>query len=515
MTLIAIAALNAACSSSSTNHRERTARDLLSFVDGTSVFGPASEFVPSDLPDIGGSGLFAPREPGECEVAVLAGGEDSYATRLALLAGARHSIRVQALIFTGDESGLRIAEVLKQKKQQGLDVRVIVDAVSNPELQTQWMYFDLKQHGIEVEGYEALGLQIANEVPVPLVTPYYDPLLPNSRYHEKLWIVDANTPNAQAVVGGLNIANEYFRVDPANVPRYWRDQDVAVRGAVIDDLTKTFDRNFEHFKDLKQRRGGLTDAAWEVTRSILNTTGVLEIPFRRRDDLVRSVAAIEARVTPREFRPARCRFFQSRPRLHESYIQQAYLKLLSTAKREVLIANAYFVPTVAMRMAIVKAARRCVRVVVLTNGAETCDTPGMNLLGRSHYSELLAANDSDEVRACPNRDAGVEVWEWIGKSPAAERQSQGLLHAKFAVADRQIALVGSYNLDPRSERWNSESALAFESPTLGEQLARIFLDRDLATSRPIHPPEAATFDRPATVYKRFAKDFAGLFEDQL
>jgi hypothetical protein len=50
-----------------------------------------------------------------------------------------------------DESGLRVADVLKQKKQAGVDVKVIVDGVNNPSLQTQWMYFDLEQHGIEVE----------------------------------------------------------------------------------------------------------------------------------------------------------------------------------------------------------------------------------------------------------------------------------------------------------------------------------------------------------------------------
>lgn len=154
-----MAALAAACSASSAS-RERSARELLAHAEGTSVFGPSSEFLASDLPDVRASGLFPVRSAAECEIAVLAGGEDSFGVRMDLLARARRTIRIQALIFTGDEAGLRVAEVLKQKKQQGVDVGVIVDGVSNPSLQTQWMYFDLKQHGIEVEGYEALGLQL-------------------------------------------------------------------------------------------------------------------------------------------------------------------------------------------------------------------------------------------------------------------------------------------------------------------------------------------------------------------
>ncbi|HEY5935733.1 MAG TPA: phospholipase D-like domain-containing protein, partial [Kofleriaceae bacterium] len=238
--------------------------------------------------------------------------------------------------------------------------------------------------------------------------------------------------------------------------------------------------------------------------------GTPTISFKRRDELVRAVSGLEARPAPRDFQPTRCRFFQSRPRLRESYIQQAYMKLLAGAKQEVLIENAYFVPTIATRIAIEKTARHCVRVVILTNGVETNDTPGMSLLGRGYYSELLAVNA--ELAHCPNRDAGVEIWEWHGREPGSDRQTQGLLHSKFAVVDRQLALVGSYNLDPRSERLNSESAIVFESDALAGQL-RTLVERDLATARRITAAEAATFEKPATIMQRFKKDLAGLFED--
>lgn len=89
------------------------------------------------------------------------------------------------------------------------------------------------------------------------------------------------------------------------------------------------------------------------------------------------------------------------------------------------------------------------------------------------------------------------------------------MHAKFAVVDRETALVGSFNLDPRSERLNSETAIVFENAALAGQLARTYLERDLATSRRVTPAEARTFDSPTTVYQRYKKELAGLFEDQL
>src|SRR5215207_7064185 len=155
-------ALVAACPSS-TSKREQAARTLLAKVRGTAVLGATSEYVPSELAEVGATGMFGVRPPGECEISILPGGEDSFAARMDLLARAKKSIRIEALIFTGDESGLRVAEVLKQKKREGLDVRVIVDAVNNLGTQTQWMYFDLKQHGVEVEGYQALGLHVVGE----------------------------------------------------------------------------------------------------------------------------------------------------------------------------------------------------------------------------------------------------------------------------------------------------------------------------------------------------------------
>ena len=175
---------------------EADAAVALEFARSTSIFGSADHFTGSPLEDVGKDELYPVRSPDECEVAVLRAGEESFAARLEMLRNAESSIRIQALLFNGDEAGLRIAEILKQKKAEGLDVRVIVDAFSNPALQTQWMFFDLKQHGIEVEGYEALALQWINDVPVPFLQPHFDAGRMDKRFHEKLWLIDTDRPTA-------------------------------------------------------------------------------------------------------------------------------------------------------------------------------------------------------------------------------------------------------------------------------------------------------------------------------
>ena len=492
---------------------------LDAFIDeasATSVLGPESSFVGSEYPEVGLSGLFPVRGPDECEIAVLRNGEDSFAVRMAALRAARTSIRIQALIFKGDEAGLRIAEVLKEKKAAGLDVRVIVDAFSNPWLQTQWLFFDLKQHGIEVEGYEAMALQWLNEVPIPALTPHFDPTQPDKRFHEKMWIIDGGTDHAIAVTGGLNIGNEYFRTDPDHPDSYWRDQDVVLRGAVVRDLVAAFDRNFEYFVAVKRSRGILdTNLYWDATRKVLDHTGKVPISFRTDPALLANVAALEARQPSLEFRPSTCRFIQNRPRLRESYIQQAYVKLIERAEREVLIANAYFVPTPTIMQALQDAARRCVSVRLISNSPETNDLPEITLVGRGYYKDLLAVNETPEVARCANPDAGLRIWEWVGQAADEPTRGQGTMHSKFAVIDQARGLVGSYNLDPRSEKLNSETAVVFLEPTLSQRLRQSFYENDLKYSREVTPEQAAQFESPGSVVERFRKSIGHLFEQHL
>lgn len=506
----------AACSAMRTGRTEKTAPESRvppSALSG-SPFGPAREFAGSPYAGVGLSGLFEVHAPAACRIAVLENGDASFAARIQTLRKADTSIRIQALIFTGDESGLYIAELLKEKKAQGLDVRVIVDAMSNPGPQTQWMYFDLKQNGIEVEGYETFYLQWLNELPVTTHEAPDRTTAPNKRYHEKMWIVDGETDHGVAIAGGLNIANEYFRIDPQNPGRYWRDQDVIVEGEVVRDMAAAFDRNFEYFIKIKESRGLLnTNLYWEATRKMLEKTGKLDARFATDKRLDRSVRELADAQPDMDFRRARCRFFQNRPRFGETYIEQAYLKAIGGAKKEILIANAYFVPSAAFIEAVKAAARRCVKVIILTNSPGTNDLPMLTIVGRDYYDDILRVNDEPDVQSC--RRGGVQIWEWQGRRRDAAEQTEGTIHAKYAVFDRSLSIVGSYNMDPRSRSLNSESAIVFENRRLSRQLAEMYFRNDLEFSRQISMEETRDFSDPADAIYQLEKNFGILIEEDL
>ena len=324
------------------------------------------------------------------------------------------------------------------------------------------------------------------------------------------------TQDAIAVTGGLNVGNEYFRANPESPDSTWRDQDVVVRGAIVDDLVTAFDRNFEYFVGVKQSRGVFnTNLYWGATRAVLDKTGRMPIHYTTDPAIVRNVAALESRQPAVQFRGATCRFLQNRPRLGETYIQQAYVKLIERAEREVLIANAYFIPTPSLFTALTDAAKRCASVRLISNSPLTNDLPEITLVGRGYYKDLLAVNESAQVKACSNADAGLRIWEWVGQAPDEPTRNQGTMHSKYAVFDGSRGLVGSYNLDPRSEKLNSETAVVFLQPELAGQLRTTFLSGDLRYAREVTPEQAAQFESPASVVERFRKSLGQAFEEHL
>ncbi|RLB64358.1 MAG: hypothetical protein DRI90_04760 [Deltaproteobacteria bacterium] len=351
-----------------------------------------------------------------------------------------------------------------------------------------------------MEGYEALYLHWLSGDIDPR-----DPLRPNKRFHDKMWIIDGEDEGAaRAIVGGLNLANEYFRVDSAPINR-WTDQDVMLRGPIIEDVVAVFDRNYAFFKELKEKRPALlnTDNSWKLTGDKLKKIAGAERPSWRRQPLVEAIDEVLTQEAVLEFAPITARFLQSRPRMKETYIRQAYDNLIDRATKTVLIANAYFIPSRGLADHLKSAARRGVRVVILTNSPETNDIRPVAMVSRHTYRYLLEVNEEEAVRAKAKQGAGLEIFEWAG-APFDE----GTLHAKFLVMDGKEALVGSFNLDPRSERLNSETAVALRSNELAGQLQRSFEQELLPKARRISLEAAKQFRKPKGLDDKFELLFA-------
>nr|WP_313074752.1 phospholipase D family protein [Melaminivora sp.] len=171
----------------------------------------------------------------------------------------------------------------------------------------------------------------------------------------------------------------------------------------------------------------------------------------------------------------------------EETVVDGLLNLMAHTRRDLLIISPYFVPGEDMKRAFAEARSRGVRVRILTNSLASNDAPiahvgyarhrkdlldlGVELYElRSEQAGLRTAFGSSGAPARPAKkgaNAGNE-----GASGGATGASRSMLHSKVMVVDRNLLVVGSMNLDLRSQLQNTEVALLIRSPALSQQAAQ-------------------------------------------
>ncbi len=221
-----------------------------------------------------------------------------------------------------------------------------------------------------------------------------------------------------AWLGGLNVADEYRAGRPGEQP--WRDFLLGVEGPEAARLHRSFLRMWVR-----------------ADRPLL-----LRAFFRRR--------------TPHagEQAQGRVRFIASGPGETARLALQTHREVIRGASVSVDLAMGYFFPPGRILRELRRAVGRGVRVRLLVT--RRTDVPAMRWAARGLYGRLLRA--------------GIEVYEYL---PA-------ILHAKLAVADDTL-LVGSANLDLRSDRLNHELTAVVHDPALAA-VARGEFEADLARS---------------------------------
>jgi cardiolipin synthase A/B len=141
-------------------------------------------------------------------------------------------------------------------------------------------------------------------------------------------------------------------------------------------------------------------------------------------------------------------------------ISALYAWLAARAKKSFLITDAYLVAPSSLLRALEDAARRGVEVRLLLPGRN--NHPAAGAAARRIYQPLMSA--------------GVHIHEWNGV----------MVHAKTAVVDGEVSLVGSSNLDPLSMRRNYELNLVVIDPVTGAAMEQMFA-QDLTEATEVDP----------------------------
>jgi putative cardiolipin synthase len=291
----------------------------------------------------------------------------------------------------------------------------------------------------------------------------------NHRMHNKVIIAD----NRFAVVGGRNIGNEYFGLNPK---QNFTDFDVVAFGPVAKKVSASFDLYWnnqwaypgEALLQNYKNRELLAELLEELDEELEKNEDLL-VEF---EELAKDQAALLKKLEQRK-KSGTSRVIYDEPLIGEeippAQLVETLGELAFNAQHELLISTPYFIPHEDFYRDVPKMISDGVRVVVLTNSLGSTNHPIVHSGYKKHRKKVI--------------EMGVKLFELRhdasarGKfdTPPVKSKAFGL-HAKYIIIDRRFTFVGSLNLDPRSIYINTELGLIIDSPTLAEAAAQEFME---------------------------------------
>jgi len=401
--------------------------------------------------------------PGKSGFYPLINGIDALGARLALIDRAERSIDAQYFLIKPDSAGRLFAIKLLQAADRGVRVRLLLDDIFTTV--DDDVLAVLNQHpNIELRLYNPIG-----RGGIHLLNYLGDFKLANRRMHNKSFTVD----NQASVVGGRNIADEYFEL---LTDTEFRDFDLLAIGPVAAEIAATFDLFWNHVLsvpveafDQGKKLPELAEARANMDEHVLNASHTI---YQRAlgsplvDDLIND------RV---ELFPADSRVITDDPDKLLNKVSSDHKVLVTVlagvideAESEVVVITPYFIPGKNGVEFWRSITNKGLRVVIVTNS--------------------LASNNHVPVHAGYARyrhdmiDAGVELYEVrvdASKVPMGDSQrgyDSVTLHTKGILIDRQYTFIGSLNLDPRSIDINTEMGVLIDNADLADGMAGRFFE---------------------------------------
>ncbi len=348
------------------------------------------------------------------QIVTLVNGDQIFPAMLRAVRGAQKTINFETYVYWDSPIAKELAAALAERAAAGVKVNVILDAQGTNKMGSDNLS-RLRNAGVKVEKYHSLF--------------WWDVRRFNNRTHRKLLIVDGKT----AFIGGVGIASEWM--GHAESPEHWRDNHYQVTGPVVAQLQGIFLDN------------------WLKTRG-----SVLHGP-----DYFPALAPTGSYLA---------QAFKSSPRQGDIDLHLMYLLALASTQKTLRIENAYFLPDDKTREELIAAARRGVKVEVLTPGKKI-DQKLVRVSSKRHWPTLLRA--------------GIKIYEY----------QPTMVHVKLMIVDDIFVSVGSGNFDNRSIRLNDEANLNVLDRSFAAQQTRLF-EQDKRRSREITLDKAGelTFTAP-------------------
>jgi len=407
---------------------------------------------------------------GESGVYALAAGPDAFVARLVLVDAAQSSLDFQYYRWNDDATGLLLLDHAVAAADRGVRVRILLDDWGN-DIDGETLRLLAAHPNVHVRLFNPTSRGVLG-----IVASVLDYGRLTRRMHNKSLTADGHV----AIVGGRNVGDEYFG---AGSPADFADLDAMLVGPAAADVARQFERFWDcplavpiaaivpdepaerSFAGLRERLA--------LAREDAQANGYL-------DAVARDTLAQDLRDGTVSWLWGTVRTVHDDPRASGPGsgadagpgVGAVLGPALQGAQREVIVVSPYLVPGRAGIALFAELNARGVRIRALTNSLATTDVVAAHAAYARYRPALLDAgvelHETRPARARPrHRHHQIDLHE-IGASES------GALHAKVYGIDRAAVFVGSFNLDPRSRRLNTELGVMIEIPVLAERLAAGF-----------------------------------------
>jgi putative cardiolipin synthase len=390
---------------------------------------------------------------------VLNSGEEALDWRLRAMDSATVSIDMETFLWKPDTSGTQVVARLLAAADRGVRVRVMLD--DSFTMHEDLFLHALDEHpNIEYRIYNPFKHRQDNAVLRQLFN-LGDFSRVNHRMHNKALVVDGQA----AIVGGRNIADEYFGFDESF---NFRDMEVLTMGSGVTGVVAHFDKYWNSgwaipIGDVVKARDGAPGL--EQARAwVADKVGTLPPRDPLQMELQWMATAVNAH-------PGVSTFHSDQPphedpaAMEEAPNQLAgvLMALIDEADTEVTLISAYLIPTPEFEAAIERAEKRGVQVRILTNSLRSNNHLSAHSAYAGHIQRLVAHGaDLHEVHV-----EAIDRQLYM-QEPVQDKRLG--LHAKMLILDDDRVYVGSCNLDPRSLELNTEVGLVIQSQSLNRSL---------------------------------------------
>jgi cardiolipin synthase len=361
------------------------------------------------------------------KVETLLNGDQIFPAMLAAIRSAQKTITFETYIYWSETIGEEFSEALAERARAGVKVHVMLDFIGSMKMKDEAMQ-KMRDAGVQLQRYHKPA--------------WWKLARLNNRTHRKLLIVDGSV----GFTGGVGIADQWR--GHAQDENHWRDTHFRIEGPVVGQMQAVFTDNWT------------------------KATGV-----------VLDGAAYFPPLAPAGTMPAQ--MFSSSPTGGSESMHLMYLMAITAARKSINMSASYFVPDDLTMRALVAAAKRGVKVRIITPGKEI-DSDVVRLASRERWGDLLKA--------------GVEIAEY----------QPTMYHVKALIVDSLMVSVGSTNFDNRSFSINDEANLNVLDPDFARAQDAIF-DQDWQRARPM--TLAAWHDRSWT--EKLSGEVASLLGSQL